>query len=197
MDNIKNHAMFIWNQHIHFNTNVNKGIDSRMVYAMTMLTLACVIWDNSYSTYLEEIRKAEENYSGYKLSKKKRDLFVDLNNNKGYCIQMVGQGLHAIQDIEGHGQTEPTIEVFGITLTQHLVSSGGKKKHKSDNTWYSWKNNKKTHLYFDISRERYYDTKDDSLFYLRSFFDFRNELYKQKYKEYFSKKEYQFNGFCM
>lgn len=59
------------------------------------------------------------------------------------------------------------------------------------------KNNKKTHLYFDISRERYYDTKDDSLFYLRSFFDFRNELYKQKYKEYFSKKEYQFNGFCM
>ena len=189
--------MFIWNQHIHFNTNVNKGIDSRMVYAMTMLTLACVIWDNSYSTYLEEIRKAEENYSGYKLSKKKRDLFVDLNNNKGYCIQMVGQGLHAIQDIEGHGQTEPTIEVFGITLTQHLVSSGGKKKHKSDNTWYSWKNNKKTHLYFDISRERCYDTKDDSLFYLRSFFDFRNELYKQKYKEYFSKKEYQFNGFCM
>lgn len=196
MDNIKNHAMFIWNQHIHFNTNVNKGIDSRMVYAMTMLTLACVIWENSYSTYLEEIREAEKNYSGYNLSKKKRDLFVDLNNNKGYCIQMVGQGLHAIQDIEGHGQTEPTIEVFDITLTQHLVSSGGKKKHKSDNTWYSWKNNK-THLYFDISRERYYDTKDDSLFYLRSFFDFRNELYKQKYKEYFSKKEYQFNGFCM
>ncbi len=197
MDAPKNHAFFIWNQHIHFNTNVNKGIDSRLVFAGTMLILATVLWESTYSSYIEQLSEIEKKYTGNKLIKQQRKLFVEFNNNKGYCIQLVGQGLHAIQDIEGHGQTEPTIEVFGVTLTQHIVSSGGKKKNKSDNTWYSWTNNNKTHLKFDLTRQRYLDSKQDSIDYLNSFLDYRNELYNKKYKEYFSKKEYQFNGFAV
>ena len=93
------------------------------------------------------------------------------------------------------GSTQGT--VLCVALTQHIVSSGGKKKNKSDNTWYSWTNNNKTHLKFDLTRQRYLDSKQDSIDYLNTFLDYRNELYNKKYKEYFSKKEYQFNGFAV
>ncbi|MBR2100794.1 MAG: hypothetical protein IJ927_05720 [Eubacterium sp.] len=84
------------------------------------------------------------------------------------ALKKLGYGLHALQDIEAHGQIGR-----GLSIPQHIISGPGNPNNKNiaDNINYIWANNETTLLTEDVklTRQRLIATQTVTIDYLNEF----------------------------
>ncbi len=95
--------------------------------------------------------------------------------NKTKALTCLGYGLHAIQDIEAHGQIGK-----GKDLPQHIVSDIKSKKYKADKINYDWINSKRISLVKSSEKKRLFATRRATYSYLERFIKGIGGKYKLK-----------------
>ena len=152
MDSISegNHAMFVSQQRFHFNRNPKGMIDSRKLFAIACVFIAAIYWVRG-EYYFEH-------------SQKTRGDFIIRDGNFFAALTYLGNGLHSIQDYEGHGN----IGVDSL-YAQHIIPNR-KNVHKADDINYSWvSGSNRTALYRDVRQTRYKQTRTDTYNYFIAF----------------------------
>lgn len=141
------------NQKIHFNRNPEGLADSRLIISLFMLLLSSKLWVEAELLF-ERSAKTDGDYH---------------IRNYGYyrALTYLGYGLHALQDIDAHGN----IGVGNKCFAQHLISSNGRLIHKADDINYSWTDGSRTALFWDSNRTRYKQTQENTIAYLNSFLE--------------------------
>ena len=128
-------------QGYHFNIN-KTGTDSRIQYANTQMKNAVNKWKESLKTTNKSRKETLRNQA----------------------LMYLGYGLHAMQDIEAHGNIGK-----GKNLPQHIVSSIKSKKYNADDIAYDWSNKSRNSLKKCSDKSRLLATQKATKNYINKF----------------------------
>ena len=148
------------NQSYHFNTNA-EGVDSRLQHASKNLNNAIWSWNQAkinYKNNLEGLKNLKQGSGEY--IRELNAIEAQYRADKDYALKFLGEGLHAIQDIEAHGNIGK-----GDPIASHLGMEG------VDDRNYDWTDLSRTNVERSVNQKRFNATKKATDNYLALFFD--------------------------
>ena len=150
----------IGDQSYHFNTNAT-GVDSRLQHAAENLNNAIWAWNQAKINYTNNLKNLENFVPGSAAYKAEERRINNLYRaDKDYALKFLGEGLHAIQDIEAHGNITK-----GWWISGHISMEG------VDDINYDWTDLSRTNVERSVNQRRFKNTENATNNYLALFFD--------------------------
>ena len=142
-------------QTYHFDRNPSV-VDSRMEHAKQRLNDA--IWQKNQASinYSNSMAALDPNDAEYE--HKRQQIERQYEREKEYALALLGEGLHALQDVDAHGQ-------IGVNdlIASHVGMEG------VDDRNYDWTDNSCTNVQYSGEQKRYNSTKSWTMWYLNQY----------------------------
>ncbi|MDY4977215.1 MAG: RHS repeat-associated core domain-containing protein, partial [Clostridia bacterium] len=164
----------VGDQTYHFDRD-SSDLDTRLVHAKENLGHA--IWQKkqavkNYNSAMAELDPNDEDYG-----RKKQEIEYQYELDKAYALKFLGEGLHALQDVDAHGQ----IGINNGWLAEHLTTDGFErtilKDSKVDNRNFDWTDSSSMQVEKSNDQARYKSTEGWSRYYLSLYFSEQEFVY--------------------